>query len=131
MTEENFRGIEVSEIHILENLSQHLISFGIIQKNTAVTAIKESDLKELAVKWKLRTVDSKTKKSLKREQVLKILHNHVEQSQSSRRDGRKSNRQDDYTDKNKIQPLKENYFGLPPWALQRTTEGIIYQGRTQ
>ena len=145
MAEESFRRaisqeerFSPDDFHILELLTPHLQAHGIIGKNAQVNTIKETDLRELAVKWKLKTYDIKVKKAVKRDQLLKLLHSHIEQL-SSKREGRRPANvsssapllRDEGVESSKkfIKPLEVNYFGLPPWALQRTTGGIIYQGR--
>ena len=127
-----------SDHHTLELLLPHLQSYGIVAKNATIVSIKENDLKELATRWKIKINDSKFKKSSRKDQLLKLLQAYLDQNQA-RREGRRAaltssmpalkEDMDKDLQKKMIKPLEVNYFGLPPWALQRTTAGIIYQGR--
>eukprot|EP01041_Mallomonas_annulata_P006982 gene6982-14189_t len=133
--------IDGSEYHILDALTTHLFNNGIISKNTTSSDIKDTDLRELAQRWKIKLYDAKTKRPFKREQIIKSLGSYLDQS-NNRRDGRRGTNilnpasvlslvdfAEGESPKRLVKPLPVNYFGLPPWALQRTTGAIIYQGR--
>lgn len=123
---------------MLDTVYPYLLTYGIITKNTNSQNVKDSDLKELAGKWKLKTVDPKHGKPLQRYDLAQSLYAYTEML-DIRRGGRRRGGglptlpsfqlsiPDDSAPP--VTPMLKNYFGLPPYALNRTAEGIVYQCR--
>lgn len=133
---------EVSTAVMTETLLPYLQSYGIVSKGISPQNVKDSDFKELATKWKIKLIEPKTNRPYKIEQILKMLYGHTELLDMRRGGRRKAGLlnvpsfqstadtgQQNAKPKNNFIQLNKNYFGLPPYALNRTAEGIVYQCR--
>jgi hypothetical protein len=132
----------VTQGAMLDAIMPYMQSFGIISKSNSAGDLQDTDFKDLAAKFKLKTIDSKYNRPLSTDQTIKLLYHHIEHL-DMRRGGRRSanlnisvptvtptaERALMTTQKKKFKELEKNYFGLPPYALNRTAEGIIYLGR--
>lgn len=153
----NTEWIEEVPINVmLDSIFPYIQSYHLIGKGTTPSDTTNEHLIALSTKWKVGAV--KTKQvgltSLSHSDMLDIgllqgLYNHAEVL-DSRRGGRRggggtSNMLtandlhtlgggpfDSFalpTKTHKFKELDRNYFGLPPYALNRTPAGIIYQAR--
>eukprot|EP00602_Paraphysomonas_sp_CaronLab_P009882 CAMPEP_0185036078 /NCGR_PEP_ID=MMETSP1103-20130426/28517_1 /TAXON_ID=36769 /ORGANISM="Paraphysomonas bandaiensis, Strain Caron Lab Isolate" /LENGTH=1549 /DNA_ID=CAMNT_0027573461 /DNA_START=157 /DNA_END=4806 /DNA_ORIENTATION=- len=122
----------------------YMLSYGIVSKGTSPSDLTDSDFKDLANKFKIKLVDSKYNRPLSVDQIIRQLWNHTEHL-DVRRGGRRVGNasivvptthaaadrggMNMSATKTKFKELDKNYFGLPPYALNRTAEGIVYQCR--
>jgi hypothetical protein len=134
--------IAVSTATMLDAILPYMISFGIVNKSSTTNDFQDTDFKDLASKFKLKIFDSKYNRPLSHDQIVKLLFHHIEHL-DFRRGGRRAGnlsiappltsptieRTLVSSQKKKYKELEKNYFGLPPYALNRTAEGIIYHCR--
>jgi hypothetical protein len=133
---------ELSLEVMTDTIFPYLQSYGIVSKTANSHIIKESDLKDLAAKWKIKTVEPKHNRPLTKMELAKNLYQYIDML-DMRKGGRRkgaaggamsipslhSSDSPIDTQKPDITPLHRNYFGLPPYSLRRTAEGIVYQCR--
>jgi hypothetical protein len=127
---------------MLDAILPYMISFGIVSKSCTTNDFQDTDFKDLAAKFKLKVYDSKYNRPLSHDQIVKLIFHHIEHL-DFRRGGRRAGnlnitvptvsptteRNIVTSQKKKYKELDKNYFGLPPYALNRTAEGIIYHCR--
>ena len=141
---------------MLDSIFPYLLSYHLVSKGSTPNDVTNEHLAALGSRWKIAPPAVKNKSmatSLSDNMdlnYLQALYAHTEVL-DSRRAGRRvgggnSNmltaekvhtlQQDSYdsfipTTKSlhKFKELERNYFGLPPYALNRTAEGIVYQAR--
>lgn len=132
----------VSNGTMLDAILPYMISFGIVSKSCSTNDFQDTDLKDLAAKFKLKISDPKYNRPLSHDQIVKLIFHHIEHL-DFRRGGRRAGnlnitvptvsptteRALVTSQKKKYKELDKNYFGLPPYALNRTAEGIIYHCR--
>ena len=129
---------EDSYIILMDQLIPHLYSNKILAKSTPPSEITIADIRSLAIKWGIKVTDNKTKKNLKKEQLMKSLVNYIEQISNNRKVTRAKDivnlsvkdpslliydepvNPDLRDPKKMIKPLAKNYFGLPNGAFDRT-----------
>lgn len=136
--------VVVSASAMIDAIVPYMVSYGILPRPVPPGDIKESDFKELATRWKIKIIEPKHNRPLKKDQIIKALYAQTELMEMRKGGRRHGNilQIPDLTDivpvhattgpgmsQKLIKPLQKNYFGLPPYALNRTADGIVYQCR--
>lgn len=122
----------------LEILLPYLRKYGVVGNYCSAQDIRENDLRDLATRWSIRCFDKKSNKYIKTENLLQILlQTAMEMTPNGHGLSRKiinSRSNDVLTIENEDSvnvhvKFPRNYFGLPPNALQNTSNALVYQCR--
>jgi hypothetical protein len=140
---------------MLDSIFPYLISYHLVGKGYTPTDLTNEHLSQLGGRWKISQKDAKNKSTSTSDvfdtTLLHALYAHTEVLEARRGGRRAAGTSFSATTMNHLtatdntfegtnypaynpkthhlKELERNYFGLPPYALHRTAEGIVYQAR--